>query len=91
MISAQCEKALSTLAQSTDNKNIQVVIASGFHLFPFRTEKLSPIAPMVLRRSGRVGRRLFFKKEPVIGLAGFFFALKVRCNKRIDANKKKKH
>ena len=26
-----------------------VVIASGFHLFPFRTEKLSPFAPMVLQ------------------------------------------
>ena len=28
----------------------QAVIASGFHLFPFRTEKLSPSAPMVLRK-----------------------------------------
>ena len=27
----------------------QVVIAVGFHLFPFRTEKLSPLAPMVLQ------------------------------------------
>ena len=27
----------------------QVVIASGSHLFPFRTEKLSPPAPMVLQ------------------------------------------
>jgi hypothetical protein len=26
----------------------QVVIAAGSHLFPFRTEKLSPPAPMVL-------------------------------------------
>jgi hypothetical protein len=25
-----------------------VTIAAGFHLFPFRTEKLSPPAPMVL-------------------------------------------
>ena len=29
--------------------DIQVVIAAGFHLFPFRTEKLSPPAPMVLQ------------------------------------------
>jgi hypothetical protein len=29
-----------------------VAIASGFHLFPFRTEKLSPTAPMVLRKVG---------------------------------------
>ena len=28
---------------------IRVVIAPGFHLFPFRTEKLSPVAPMVLQ------------------------------------------
>ena len=28
--------------------NIKVVIALGIHLFPFRTEKLSPMAPMVL-------------------------------------------
>ena len=31
-------------------KDIKVAIASGFHLFPFRTEKLSPTAPMVLPR-----------------------------------------
>ena len=29
--------------------NYQVVIAAGSHLFPFRTEKLSPPAPMVLQ------------------------------------------
>ena len=34
-------------------------MAEGIHLFPFRTEKLSPPAPMVLpgRPGGRVGRR----------------------------------
>ena len=38
---------------------ISAVIASGVHLFPFRTEKLSPTAPMVLgaQAPGRVGRR----------------------------------
>ena len=44
-------------------KGIQVVIVSGFHLFPFRTEKLSPSAPMVLHTRGRVGSRRFFKKR----------------------------
>jgi hypothetical protein len=29
-----------------------VTIALGSHLFPFRTEKLSPIAPMVLLFAG---------------------------------------
>ena len=43
---------------------IQVAIAPGFHLFPFRTEKLSPVTPMVLRNSGRVGsRRLQWKSS----------------------------
>src|SRR6267143_5539623 len=38
---------------------IGVALAEGSHLFPFRTEKLSPPAPMVLpgRLGGRVGRR----------------------------------
>ena len=45
---------------------IQVVIARGFHLFPFRTEKLSPVTPMVLRNSGRVGSRRFQKKPPCL-------------------------
>ena len=35
---------------------IKVAIAPGFHLFPFRTEKLSPVTPMVLQDfCGRVG------------------------------------
>ena len=38
---------------------LSAVIAAGVHLFPFRTEKLSPPAPMVLgaKAPGRVGRR----------------------------------
>ena len=38
-----------------------VALARGKHLFPFRTEKLSPSAPMVLgsQGPGRVGRRRF--------------------------------
>ena len=39
-----------------------VVIATGFHLFPFRTEKLSPTAPMVLHTRGRVGHRHFTRQ-----------------------------
>ena len=50
------------------------VIASGKHLFPFRTEKLSLIAPMVLgaQAPGRVGRRPFSSRysqqDPEAGL-----------------------
>lgn len=40
-------------------KEIKVVIALGIHLFPFRTEKLSPTTSMVLRKSGRVDSRRF--------------------------------
>ena len=29
---------------------LKVVTVRGFHLFPFRTEQLSPAAPMVLRQ-----------------------------------------
>ena len=52
---------------------IQVTIALRFHLFPFRTEKLSSVTPMVLRNSGRVGSRRFFQREaPVSEDAGAF-------------------
>ena len=49
------------------NLHIGVALAEGKHLFPFRTEKLSPPAPMVLpgRLGGRVGRRpLFSSRSP---------------------------
>ena len=48
----------------------------GDHLFPFRTEKLSPTAPMVLHTRGRVGRRqLFYKPLSTNLLREAFFAL----------------
>ena len=34
----------------TANLFIKVAIARGLHLFPFRTEKLNPATPMVLRK-----------------------------------------
>src|SRR4051794_38757993 len=49
-----------------------VVIARGRHLFPFRTEQLSPSAPMVLgpRGPGRVGRRrITYSYGPSLGAA----------------------
>ena len=51
--------------QNLDN-DIKVAIARGIHLFPFRTEKLSLVTPMVLRNSGRVGsRRLEARRQPM--------------------------
>src|SRR3954468_13252908 len=49
-----------------------VAMARGKHLFPFRTEQLSPSAPMVLgsQGPGRVGRRRFISApEPSRGAA----------------------
>ena len=47
-------------------KRIPVVMAKGSHLFPYRTQKLSLSAPMVLgwRRPGRVGHcRIPYEKS----------------------------
>ena len=52
-----------------------MVIAPGFHLFPFRTEKLSPVAPMVLHTRGRVGSRLFSESNVVNAMLLSFFML----------------
>ena len=55
---------------------IQVAIARGFHLFPFRTEKLSLVTPMVLRNSGRVGSCRFLEKPPIQQwVGGFLFCI----------------
>ena len=59
---------------------IQVVIVSGFHLFPFRTEKLSPSAPMVLHTRGRVGSRRFLRrKSPLENVPRDFFLIEYRA------------
>jgi hypothetical protein len=49
-----------------DLSQFPVVIARGIHLFPFRTEQLSPSAPMVLgpHGPGRVGRRRINLERP---------------------------
>ena len=54
------------------SRRFPVAMARGKHLFPFRTEQLSPSAPMVLgpQGPGRVGRRRFsFIAEPPSGAA----------------------
>src|SRR3954454_20438226 len=55
-----------------------VAMARGKHLFPFRTEQLSPSAPMVLglHGPGRVGRRRFsFYGSAVPRLGGGAFVV----------------
>ena len=53
-----------------------------FHLFPFRTEKLSSLAPMVLRFSrGRVGSRLF--KTDIAMCRSFFVHNRVGLKEKV--------
>ena len=66
------QQCMDTLLFSHHVCLIQVTTAPGFHLFPFRTEKLSPVTPMVLRNSGRVGSRRFQREAPVSEDAGAF-------------------
>ena len=57
-------------------------MARRFHLFPFRTEKLSFATPMVLRTSGRVGSRRFTESLEIEISRGFFCARKGTGNGR---------
>ena len=56
-------------------KTIKVVggYSEGVHLFPFRTEKLSSSALMVLPYGGRVSRRQPKLIRPCMYLQGLFF------------------
>ena len=54
-------------------KGIKVVIVLGIHLFPFRTEKLSPTASMVLRKSGRVDSCRFKGGVHAKSMSSFFY------------------
>src|SRR6266550_135496 len=58
-------------AEAQPASPVSVAIARGKHLFPFRTEQLSPSAPMVLgpQGPGRVGRRRLFHHGPPLGAA----------------------
>ena len=51
-----------------------VTMAKGIHLFPYRTQKLSLSAPMVLgwRRPGRVGRCRIPQRKSLRRCLGFF-------------------
>ena len=78
------QQELQPLLLSRKYLQVQIVLSKrysggysvGDHLFPFRTEKLSPTAPMVLHTRGRVGRRqLFYKPLSTDLLREAFFAL----------------
>ena len=46
---------------------------AGAHLFPFRTEKLSPAAPMILHHCGKVGRRPPLTEKAHLSMGFFCF------------------
>ena len=48
LVSMRCQHHTVPKREALET-NYQVVIVVGFHLFPFRTEKLSPLTPMVLQ------------------------------------------
>ena len=50
---------------------------------PFRTEKLSPIAPMVLHTRGRVGRRRLLQESYTSNSVTLFFSF-IRLNLELD-------
>ena len=57
----------------------KAVTAAGFHLFPFRTEKLSPPAPMVLRkRESRLPPPFMEPPGNHVRFSGGFFCCLVR-------------
>ena len=58
-------------------ERIPVVMAKGSHLFPYRTQKLSLSAPMVLgwRRPGRVGHCRIPNETPQQKLGCFSFGI----------------
>ena len=62
---------------------LPVAIAMGRHLFPFRTEKLSPSAPMVLggQPPGRVGRRRSFTRKAASGRLWSFRSRSARARR----------
>ena len=63
----------------------QAVLAKGIHLLPFRTEKLSPSAPMLLRQSTWESRSppLFKTKKPnTVRCWAFFICSRLRSGGR---------
>ena len=69
----RCKKSGCAVFRVRNPKRIPVVMAKGSHLFPYRTQKLSLSAPMVLgwRRPGRVGR-CRIPNEKAQQMLGFF-------------------
>ena len=62
---AKLRKSFGRDSRRKTSSQFPVAMAKGYHLFPYRTQKLRPSAPMVLgwTRPGRVGRRRIQKVE----------------------------
>ena len=46
----ETHRSCTAVHDAGQRQKTKVVIARGLHLFPFRTEKLNPATPMVLRK-----------------------------------------
>ena len=83
---ARCKEVWMCGFQSTRySKRIPVVMAKGSHLFPYRTQKLSLSAPMVLgwRRPGRVGHCRIPKRKHPTYVGCFLFVPSVSQPSRV--------
>ena len=70
------------IARANDNDiSFPVIMAEGYHLFPYRTQKLSLIAPKVLggQPLGRIGRRrdFFYASICTVSVAARSFCARV--------------
>ena len=66
------------IAKANDNDiSFPVIMAEGYHLFPYRTQKLRPHAPKVLgwQRPGRIGHRRILL-GPLVSAKGSVLYLK---------------
>ena len=59
--------------------HIQGGFSRGAHLFPFRTQKLSPLAPMVLLTRESRSPPVFIKSSSTLLMSFFCFCIFVRC------------
>src|ERR1035437_4157907 len=72
--------------KSEIRNDLKVTIATGSHLFPFRTEKLSPPAPMVLQwRESRSSPTLNYSPGEI---RGFFYELSTKNKQTAKAEHK---
>ena len=73
---------IATLFKYTVHPFVQNSLQGGFsrgaHLFPFRTQKLSPLAPMVLRKRESRSPPVFLNASIIYLIEAFFYVLNLK-------------